>query len=266
MADTSGMQDIRGINIDKIAKGFANEATIFKKLLVDSKTSARQITYWQKTSGFLTATSPAVIANAAEGALPFVKEQSWTKSNAYVRKYFVQSPTISEEDIRDSDVDILVTNVGDLTRAVEYAVDGRCWDVITESRVPVNINLVTCSGQWNTDANAYIIHDLMNAKQKIRAAGYNPEGAALVINGSGAKNLLTWLISTKGSSIPSFASQKVESGVVMELLGLGVRVSENVTNNYGVVMVPQEAGTWKSFTELTAAKVEEVGIGRSEEH
>ena len=31
MADTSGMADIRGIDIDKLAKGFADEETILKK-------------------------------------------------------------------------------------------------------------------------------------------------------------------------------------------------------------------------------------------
>ena len=50
MADTSGEQDIRGINIDKLAKGFADEENILKKYVVNSTTDAREIRWYQKTS------------------------------------------------------------------------------------------------------------------------------------------------------------------------------------------------------------------------
>jgi len=261
MADKSGMAEIRGIDIDKLVKGFADEDVVFKRFVTNAPTSAREIRWYQKTSGFLTLTSPARIANVAQLALPFVLEQSWTRNTSYVRKYFVESPTLSDEDIRDSDVDILATNIRDLTRAVAYQVDGRIWDVMTESRIPVNINNMNTSGAWNTGAAADPIADLMEAKQKIRSFGYNPEGAKLFLNSVGHRYLLTWLISVKGSSIPSFASQKIETGVVMEILGLQVVVSENVTSNYGVVAQADRAVTWKSFIPITARTIEDVGIG-----
>jgi len=53
MADTSGMQDIRGIDIDKLAKGFADEENDFKNITTLSTTSAREIRWYKKTSGFL---------------------------------------------------------------------------------------------------------------------------------------------------------------------------------------------------------------------
>jgi hypothetical protein len=102
----------------------------------------------------------------------------------------------------------------------------------------------------------------MNAKQMIRAYGYDPEGAILAINSIEHRNLLNYLISVKGSSIPSFASQKVESGVVMELLGLRVVVSENVTTDYAIVFVSQRAATWKSFKPISSVVVDDPMIGK----
>jgi len=261
-AQTSGMSEIRGIDIDKLAKGFADEDIVFKKFVSNATTSARELRWYQKRSGFLELTSPASVENVGHGALPFTLEQSWTRQTSYIRKYFVESPVISMEDIKDSDIDILAGNLRDLVRAVAYKVDGRIWDVITESRTPTSINLTSCSGaSWELGASSNPILDIMDAKQKIRSYGYDPEGGSLLLNSVSHKLLLTWLIDTKGSSIPSFSSEKVKSGVVMEILGLNVSVSENCTAKFGVVGQLQRAATWKSFAPITARTIEEVGIG-----
>src|SRR3990167_7988798 len=144
MADTSGQALIRGLQIDKALKGFSDEAIIMKKYVTVTPTSAREIRWYQKTSGFITGVTTtgitaSPIANVAEGALPTVAEQSFTRNRSYVRKYMVESPWFTEEDIMGSDVDILGTNLRDLKRAVENQVDIRIWDVLTESRTVVNI-------------------------------------------------------------------------------------------------------------------------------
>ena len=136
MADTSSMAEIRGIDIDKLAKGFADEESFFKKFVVVSATSAREVRWYQKTSGYLDSTdttgiTASQIANVAPKARPVVVEQSWTRNTSYVKKFFVESPTISDEDIRDSDIDILATNVRDLVRAVERQIDARIYTVIS---------------------------------------------------------------------------------------------------------------------------------------
>ena len=136
MADTNAMADIRGIDIDKLAKGFADEQNVFKKFCTVSTTAAREIRWYQKTAGFLDSTdttgiTASQIANIGPGALPVVVEQTWTRNTSYVRKYFVESPLISDEDIKDTDIDILATNVRDLVRAVERQIDARIYTVIS---------------------------------------------------------------------------------------------------------------------------------------
>ena len=267
MADTSGEQDIRGLDIDKLAKGFADQELVLKRYVTNSTTSAREIRWFQKTAGFVatpttTGITSSFIANVAERALPSVAEQSWTRNTSYVRKYFVSSPTISMEDIRDSDVDILATNVRDLVRAVQNQVDTRIYNVLTESLSPSAIQ-TTASVQdgWDDAVTGDPIYDLLNGQMKIRQYNYDAGNLILYINPVEHRNLMQYLISVKGSSIPSFASNQLMSGEVMNILNHTVVVSNNATTDYALQFVPQRACTWKSFMPITSVTVEDPGIG-----
>lgn len=267
MADGNAEQDIRGINVDKAVKGFADEENVFKKFVANSSTMAREIRWYQKTSGFLdstdtTAITASQIANTSFKSLPVAVEQTWTRQTSYIRKYFVESPLLSEEDIKDSDVDILATNIRDLVRGVARQVDQRIINVITENYTPVNIQTgaATANG-WNDAVTGDPITDILAGKQAIRAQGYDPESCILAMNSIEHKFLLQYLINVKGSSIPAFSSEKVRSGVVMELLGCNIVVSENVTTDYAVMFVPQRAATWKSFIPIKSATIKDEGIG-----
>lgn len=268
MADTSGQADIRGLDIDKLAKGFADESLVLKNFVTVSSTAAREIRWFQKTAGFLDSTDTSGITSTQlrpvpSLAQPVAIEQSWTRQTSYVKKYFVESPMISEEDIKDCDIDILATNVRDLVLAVQNQVDTRIYNVLTESLSPSTINTVAAVADgWDDTATGNPILDLLSAKQKIRSYRYNPEGAVLYINSIEHQNLVNFLISVKGSSIPGYSSEKIKTGVVMEILGLNVVVSENATTDYALVFVPQRAATWKEFMPLTTAIITEPGIGR----
>lgn len=260
----SATQYIRGIDIDKLAKGFADEQNVFKKFITVSVTSARELRWYQKTSGFLDSTdttgiTASQIANVSFKSRPVVVEQSWTRNTSYIRKYFVESPWLSDEDIKDSDIDLLATNVRDLVRAVERQVDSRIYTVLSTG-TGVQTSVATADG-WDDAATGDPIGDLLLAKQKIREYGYNPEGAILAISELEHKQLIQFIINVKGSSIPSFASSKIESGVVMEILGLRVVVSHNCTQNQALIFT-QDAATWKSFTPITTAIVTDEGIGK----
>ena len=257
MADASGQADIRGIDIDKLAKGFADEQNIFKRFISVTSTSAREIRWYQKTSGFLdsvdtTTITASQIENTSFKSLPVCVEQSWTRQTSYIRKYMVESPWISDEDIKDSDVDILATNVRDLVRAVERRVDAR---IYSELSTGTGVQTAGATDEWDVVATANPILDILNAKQAIRTYGYNPEGAIFAITPAVHRLLLNYLIATKGASIPSFASDKIGSGVVMEILGLRVIVSTNVTTDKAVMFVPQRACTWKSFSPITSVSM-----------
>jgi hypothetical protein len=278
MVDKSGEAEIRGINIDKLAKGFADEDAIMKKYVTVSKTNAREIRWYQKTSGFLDVpttndTAISLMYNTAQGARPFVTEQSWTRCTSYVKKFFVSSPMISEEDIKDSDIDVFATNVRDLVRGLSRAVDKRIFAILFNAleatptqpltNGAVTVQTTAATAAWNLPAGMDPILDILNGKQKIRSYGYNPEGSILGMNSIEHKRLLSYLINTKGSSIPQFASDKLGSGVVMELLGCKVVVSEHFTTTWVYQWVPERAATWKVFMPISTAIIKEEGIGRT---
>lgn len=265
MADASGQQDIRGIDIDKLAKGFGEVEDNIIKVCEVSSTSAREFRYFQKTAGFLdsadtTLHTASEIANTAFGSLPTVVEQSWTRQTAYVRKYFVESPWISDEDIKDSDVDILATNVRDLVRGVKRQKSTRIYAVLSADVSNTNASNAAWNAASYTSVN--IVEDIMEGKMNIYDDGYNPEGAWLLLSSLDHKSLITWLIDGKGSSIPSFASARVTDGAVMEILGLKVMVDTIVTADEAMIVVPQTAIKWKSFGDITSEIMRDPLIGK----
>lgn len=268
MADTAGQADIRGINVQEFVTGFADEDVVLKQYCRNAATSAREMRWFQKTAGFISPTTTTGItgnlsANTPYRALAPIAQQTWTRNTSYVRKYFVESELISIEDEKDTDVDVMGVMIRDLIRSVAYQVDTRIYNVGTESLTPVNILTAAATGTgWDDTTNGNPILDLLKAKQGIRSQNYNPEGAVLYINPIEMKNLLNYIITVKGSSIPNFSSEKVKSGVVMEILGLKVIESTNATTDYAWVFVPNTAVAWKQFTPLTSAVMVDEGIGK----
>ena len=268
MADAVGQADIRGLDIQKLVVGFAEEASLLKPLTRNTTTAAREIRWFQKTAGFLdsvdtTGITASQIANVSERSLPSIVNQSWTRNTSYVRKYFVESETISEEDIKDSDVDVLATTIRDLVRAVANQVDIRIYNVLTESLSPSNIETTAAVGSgWDDTSNGDPIKDILIGNRKIRANSYDTNNIVLYINPIEHQMLVEFLISQKGSSIPSFSSQKVVTGQVMEILGNRVIVSQNATTDYALQFIPSLSVAWKSFMGIGSAVVRDEGIGR----
>jgi hypothetical protein len=270
MADTVEMQDIRGLDIDRTAKGFAEEAYIFKNDCQTTTMNGDSVRWYQKTAGTLSATSPSATAKVSPLSRPMTLEVSWTRNTSYSKKYFVEG-FISMEDIKTADLDVLATTVRDLTRVIVRDVDSAIFSVMSEgwvaaAAVPTTIQTFSAAaiggGEWNKASyGADIVKDLMHAKKMIWAYSYNPEGASLYLSPQDYESMVTWLISGKGSSIPSFASEKIASGTVMQILGLNVKVSNNVCKSGALVIVPQVATTWRQADPTTARTVEEAGIG-----
>lgn len=267
MAEGAGQDSIRGLDIDKLVRGFAEEEVVLKRFVRNSTTKAREIRWFQKTAGFLdstdtTAITASHIANTAFGSVPVKAGPQWTRNTSYVRKYFVESEVLTMEDLKDTDVDLLATTIRDLVRAVANQVDTRIYNVLTESLSPSSILTGASTAAWDTTATCNPVLDLMEAMRAIRAQRYEPMGGILYIHPSEHKHLLNFLISVKGSSIPDWSSELAKEGVVMSILGLKVVVSLNATTDYALVFLPQTSATWKSFTGMSTGMVDDVGIGK----
>lgn len=263
MVETVEMQEIRGLDIDKTVKGFALAEYIFKSDCQQSTMSGDSVRWYAETNSDLSATAPQTINISPLSIFPTL-EVSWTRNTSYPKKYGVEG-FISLEDIKSADIDVVARTLLRLTRALVKKVDTDIWNVMTESQSPSNIqtfSVMTNGGAcWDADSGQDIIKDLSHAKKLIYDYDYNPEGASLYVSGKDYESIVTWLISTKGSSIPQYASDKITTGTVMQLLGLNIKVSNNVTISGAAVVIPQRACTWKSYSDITSRAIVEEGLG-----
>lgn len=261
MADSVEMADIRGLDINKVVKGFALTEYVFKNLVTVSNTSADHIRWYQETAADLTATAPSAVANVSPlSSFPNL-EVTWTRQTSYVKKYAAEG-FISMEDMKSSDIDVVTRTLLRLTRAVVKQVDSDIYNVLTEDQSPSTIGTGAATGTgWDDTTNGNPVLDIMAAKQAIAENDYDTSGCIIAMNPKNHKDLLNYLITVKGSSIPAFSSEKVRSGVVMNILGCGVVVSNNVVADSVFVGLPARAVTWKQHTPTTSRAIEEAGIG-----
>lgn len=263
MADKAGQALIRGINIDEIAKDYEEEALIFKKEVRVTTTKARECRWYQKTSGVLTGSGPDANSKVAEGARPFVLEQSWTRETSHVQKYLRDSPMINMEDETDSEVKVFLDNLKDLVGSVAYDEDSDIWDVASESQTAVNLNSVTCGAAWDAasgqDPNEDVAESIQKIREQTKRVVRNPK---LYVSAKGEKDLKIWVTSKKGSSWSEVAGKTLVEGVLSRFGGCGVVVSENVTADYAWVGNMKEAVEYKEFMKLRIAIINEDLIGR----
>ena len=263
MVETAGQALIRDIDITKGAIADFEEALIFKNLISSRPTSSREVKFWVKTSGYLTLTSPAKLSNIAPGAMPFVAETSWTPTTKYTIKYMLDSPMINMEDESDSEVAVFRDNAKDVVESIANDQDADIFDVFTENQTPVNINAVAANATWDAASGQDPFEDIMQAKMEIRQQTKRSiRNGVLLVNAQGEKDLLVWLVSTKGSSVPNFASEKVGTGSIEKFAGLQVTVSENVTATFAVVGDFKQAAEYRTFKPLQTWIITEEGIGR----
>ena len=263
MAET-GQSTIRGIDIQKLAVGFADEENIFKQFLTVVPTSAREIRWYQKTAGFVDTVDSSGITASQIANLPYgsafpIAKQSWTRNTTYVRKYAVESELISQEDIDDSDPDVWATTMRDLVRAVENQVDIRIYGQLSGSFA---LSGTAAGTGWGDATNGNPIQDLLSGSRLIRNQRYSVNDLVVIMNPSQYQTLMTYLITTKGSSIPAFSSELARDGVLMRLLNNKIVVSANADSGTVIQFVPQRAAKWHTFTGISSAIIDEPGIGK----
>jgi hypothetical protein len=238
-----------------------------KKYVTVTPTSAREIRWYQKTAGFIDSEDTTDITASqiltSSKSLPVVVNQTWTRQTSYVKKFFAASELISEEDLKDNDVDVLATLIRDIVRGVERQVDLSIINVIAEDYSAVNIQTIAITNEWDDYANCTPIEDLAKAREYLKNYNYEPNGAILLIRPDVERFLLNYLISVKGSSIPNWSSSKIENAVLLEILGFKVVTSTLVTSDYGIVFVPQRACTFKEFMPISSATITDEGIGKT---
>ena len=269
MPDTAGQADIRGIDIQKLAEGFKDVGVVLSKYIPSISATARELRWYSKTSGsgssnFLSSPTTTGVTTdmieTASKAMPVVIENSYTRNTGYIKKYFASSPLISIEDIKDCDPDVWGDLIKDTVRAVNKKKDARALTVLDAA----GCGTAAATGNgWNVDADGDPVLDFLAAIESIESYGYNADDLIAYMNPAEKKWLLRWLITVKGSSIPGFASSKVENGEIMSLMGIKIvsdplRPTDTVT-----IFSPSQAVKYKEFVPITTAVIDEPGVGKT---
>lgn len=276
MVDTIGQAEIRGIDINQVAIVFGEEESILINFVGKQKTSAREMRWYQKTAGFLdtlgtTAITLSQIPTATEGAIPQKVKQTWTRQSSFVKLFKAESEMISLEDIKDNDVDIFNTHVKDIVRGVVNQRDIRIYSVLIEAAAATpttpapSLTLTTASTQdgWNDLVTGNPILDLMTGNQKLRSQGNKTQDVIAYMNPIEHLHLMNYIITVKGSSIPAMSSDLAKSGVLMEVVGNKIVVSENATTDNVLQFIPNSSCVYREFMPLTTAIIDEPLIGKT---
>ena len=262
MADTVGMQDLRAENITKVVTGFALQEYVMKQLCLVQSSSSWKESYWKETKGDLSGAGTRTVEGISRLAEFPTGEVSWTEASSRLKKYGMEGD-ISWEDSATNDVDVIARSLLRIARAVTKAVDDEIWDVISEGRYASTINSLTISAgdEWDsaTIQNRDPIQDILNAKKEIYKDNYNPDANGyLLLNPTDYANLMG---NANVRNAGQFYTDEVtRNGKVGFLLGLKVLVSNSVTDNYAMVVIGNEAATWKEAKALTTKVIEDFGI------
>lgn len=263
MAQTTGEVTLRKENVERIVNGFALQEYKFKQLVMTQSSSAWQESYYQETAADLTNANSPVKGVPRLANFPY-GEVSWTKKDSYLEKYGMEG-VISWEDATLDNIDVVARTLLRIARAVTKAVDAEIWDVLTVSQAGTGLSTtVTIPGgsEWDsaTVANRDPIQNILDAIKNISENDYDALGGNgfLAVSPKDYANLLGNANVRNAGQF--YTSDVTKNGKVGKIVGLNMIVSNNVTDDYALVGVAKECGTWKAAKPLTVVTIEDPGI------
>ena len=259
MADTLGQADIRGENIDKIVTGFALQSFKLKQVCMLQNSTNWKESFFQETASELTVTDSgtgfSVKGVPRLAGFPNLNP-SWTKASSYHIKHAGEA-TISLEDVKTSEFDVMARTLLRVGRAIAFSVDNAIYDVITAD---ASTNTVAAADTWDsaTVANRDPVGDILTAIKLCSIDNYDVlENGYLLVAPLAFSNLM------RNASVikhPTFVSGIMQNGRRGNLLGLTILESNSIDADEACVMKGQEAVTYKTAEALTTRTIEEPGI------
>ena len=257
MADSTGMQDIRGENIDRAVKGFALQEYKFKQVCLQQSSNKWKETYFKETKTELTGGTGSAVKGVARLANFPYGEPTWTETASRHQKHAMEG-VVSWEDATTDAIDVMARTLLRIGRAIANSVDLAIYSVLTSD---ANVNTLGAEDTWDsaTLANRNPIADILHGIEYIAIDNYDAlRNGYLLLSPEDYTNLLQ---NSKVINNPSFKTADVVSnGVVGQICGLKIIVSNSVDADEAMIIVGQEAATWKSASPLKTHTIEDPGI------
>lgn len=257
MSETTGQTTLRGENIDKAVKGFALQEYKFKQVCLEQTSNKWKETYFKETATELSGRTGASVKGVPRTAQFPYMEPSWTETSSRHQKYAAEA-VVSWEDATTDAIDVVARTLLRISRAVAKAVDDEIYSVLSSD---ADINTLASNDAWDsaTIANRDPIGDILHAIEYIAVDNYDAlKNGYLLLSPTDYTNIL---MNSKVINNPSFKTADVVSnGVVGQICGLKVIVSNSVTADEALVVCGGEAATWKSASPLKTATIYDEGI------
>ena len=258
MADQIGEQDIRGENIERAVKGFANKLYKIHTILMKESSDKWTETYYRESNTPLTAEGTRNLNQVARGSLPPHIEPSWTEVNSVNRKFMGQSIVYYEDRLTNA----INTQARTLFRVSEAIVNAKELYIYAElTGASGTSGVVAAADDWNsvTIANRDPIGDILIGISAMTANNYDvKQNGFLLLNPTDYSSLLR---NDKVINNPSFKTADVVSnGRVGQIAGLTIIESTSVDADEAMIVFGNRAATWKSVVALTSTIIDDPGI------
>jgi len=259
MADTWREADLRKEYIDSAVKAVAKDMAVLKTLCTIDTSDAWTESYFRETNDDTTdgGTYAPIKGIPQMAPFPFVQVTE-TKVSSVILKYGDES-VISLEMNQAATVPMLQRHILRMGRKVNYQIDVAIEAAMSASAG--NTFAITAGNEWNSNTvqNRDPVYDILYGINMLRADGINAlnGNGYLVVNGTDYTNVIS---NSKILNHPTFKSvSSVENGVVNELAGLKIMVSEAVTADQAYIVVKGEALVWKQAQPLQVVQIEDPG-------
>ena len=258
MADQVGQADIRGENISRIVKVFAQKKFKLRPLLMSVKSDKWTETYYKEGRDILTAKGTRNIKEIGRlSSFPTVNAE-WEKVSAEHYKYGDET-TISYEDILTDAINVQARSLNRVAESIVNAIDTAIYAALTAEATTSGTVAATNPWDDSTAANQNPINDILRGIQAMTENNYDAlEGGVLLVNPHDYASLMQ---NSKVINNPSFKTADVVSnGRVGQICGLNIVVTTSVTDDEAMIIINQRTATWQSVVGMTTALIEEKGV------
>jgi hypothetical protein len=248
-ADTWREADLRKEYIDGAVKAVNLDMARLKTLCIIDTSSAWTESYYRETNTDQTdgGTGSPIAGIPQMAPFPFAQVTE-TKVSSVILKYGAEG-VISTESSEYATVPMLQRHILRIGRRIQWQIDVAIEAVMQDAG---NTFAITAGDEWDsaTVANRDPIYDILRGINMLRVDGIDAlnGNGYLVVNGEDYTNIIS---NTKVLNHPTFRSvSAVENGVVNELCGLKIMISEAVTAESAYIVVKGESLVWKQAQGL----------------
>jgi HK97 family phage major capsid protein len=257
MADTPGMLDLQGEDIDTIVKNYAMENFTMLQVCSIVSTSKKINTYYEETDSNITKTTTTAITGTSfegvpEGAnFPYV-EHSWTEINVRVKKHGADN-VITWEVATLSAIDVRARMLERIGQAIAHSVDTA---IITELATTTNTTTAVATWDNATESLQQPLKDILKGLAAMQVRNWNAYKNVYII--MHPNNFMELMNNPVVRNAGDF--KILDNGKRGTIAGATVIVNNASTENTVLMCIGQTAMTWYEAKPLTTNIIERPGI------